>query len=52
MDAIVDAAASAGGKPGQRAPIDMGWLYNRSFEYPDGHMSEAVWLDIKAATGI
>ncbi|HPI94331.1 MAG TPA: lactoylglutathione lyase [Deltaproteobacteria bacterium] len=49
VDAIVKAAAEAGGKAGTRAPIDMGWLYNRSFEDPDGHMFEAVWLDMKGA---
>ncbi len=47
VDAMVEAAAKAGGKAGTRAPIDMGWLYNRSFEDPDGHMFEAVWLDMK-----
>lgn len=40
--AIVKAAAEAGGKAGTRAPIDMGWLYNCTFEDPDGHMFEAV----------
>ncbi|WP_299425799.1 VOC family protein [uncultured Meiothermus sp.] len=49
VDSIVQAAAEAGGKAGTRAPIDMGWLYNRSFEDPDGHMFEAVWLDMKRA---
>jgi predicted lactoylglutathione lyase len=46
VDAIVKAATEAGGKAGTRAPIDMGWLYNRSFEDPDGHMLEALWLDM------
>jgi uncharacterized protein len=49
VDALVETAAKAGGKAGTRAPIDMGWLYNRSFEDPDGHMFEAVWLDTKGA---
>ena len=49
VDAIVKVAADAGGKAGTRAPIDMGWLYNRSFEDPDGHMFEVVWLDVKDA---
>lgn len=46
VDAIVKAATEAGGKAGTRAPIDLGWLYNRSFEDPDGHMFEALWLDM------
>lgn len=49
VDTIVKAAAAAGGKAGTRAPIDMGWLYNCSFEDPDGYMFEAVWLDPKGA---
>ena len=49
VDEIVKAAAEAGGMAGTRAPIDMGWLYNRSFEDPDGHMFEAVWLDRRGA---
>ena len=47
VDAMVNAAAAAGGKAGTRDPIDMGWLYNRSFEDPDGHMFEALWLDMQ-----
>ncbi len=49
VDAVVNAAAEAGGKAGTRDPIDMGWLYNRSFEDPDGHMFEALWLDMQGS---
>ena len=49
VDAVVNAAAEAGGKTGTRAPIDMGWLYNRSFEDLDGHMFEALWLDMQGS---
>lgn len=52
VDSLVEAALTAGGKAGTRVPIDMGWLYNRSFEDPDGHMFEAVWLDAKGAGGM
>ena len=48
VDAVVNAAANAGGKAGTRAPIDMGWLYNLAFEDPDGHMFEALWLDTQS----
>ena len=48
VDAVVAAAAAHGGKPDVRAPIDMGWLYNRAFEDPDGHVFEAYWIDPKA----
>ena len=50
VDAMVDAAASAGGiaDPGPRQ--DMGGLmYGRSFEDPDGHHWEPMWMDASAA---
>ena len=50
VDAIVEAATAAGGKADPRAPTDMGWLYNRAFEDPDGHMFEAVWVDMAAVS--
>ncbi len=49
VDAMVDAAAATGGKADIRAPLDMGWLYNRAFEDPDGHVFEAVSADMSAA---
>ena len=52
VDNIVEAAAKHGGKAGERDPIDLGWLYNRSFEDPDGHMFEAVWLDPAGAASM
>ena len=50
VDAITKAAAAAGGKADVRARMDMGWLYNRAFEDPDGHVFEAVWMDVAAAS--
>lgn len=49
VDAIVAAAATAGGKADIREPQDMGWLYTRAFEDPDGHMFEAISADMAAA---
>lgn len=49
VDAIAEAAA-AGGKADPRERMDMGWLYNRAFEDPDGHVFEAVWADMSAAS--
>ena len=49
VDAVLKAAAAHGGKADVRPPIDMGWLYNRAFEDPDGHVFEAYWLDPKAS---
>ena len=48
VDAVLKAAAANGGKADVRAPIDLGWLYNRAFEDPDGHVFEAYWIDPKA----
>ena len=45
---VKDLAAAHGGKADVHAPIDMGWLYNRAFEDPDGNALEAYWLDPKA----
>lgn len=46
VDAMIDAAAAAGGRADIREPQDMGFMYLRTFEDPDGHVFEAVWLDI------
>jgi predicted lactoylglutathione lyase len=49
VNAIADAAASAGGRADVREAIDLGWLFNRAFADPDGHVFEAVWMDGRAA---
>jgi uncharacterized protein len=49
VDAITEAAAAAGGKADVRQSMDMGWLYNRAFGDPNGHVFEAVWMDVAAA---
>jgi len=50
VDAMVDAAVSAGGKADPGPKQDMGRLmYGRSFEDPDGHHWEPMWMDAKAA---
>ena len=48
VDAIADAAAKSGGKADIRPAMDMGFMYNRAFEDPDGHVFEAVWMDMSA----
>lgn len=45
VDAIVEAAASAGGAADPRAVQDHGWLYNRTVEDADGNILEIVWLN-------
>jgi uncharacterized protein len=50
VDTFVDAAAAAGGRADVRGRMDLGWLYNRAVEDPDGHVLEAVWMDGSAMT--
>ncbi len=50
VDAMVEAARSAGGKADPGPKQDMGgMMYGRSFEDPDGHHWEPMWMDAKAA---
>ena len=51
VDTIVAAAARAGGKGDANPPQDHGFMYQRSFEDPDGHAWEPVWMDPKVAAG-
>jgi predicted lactoylglutathione lyase len=46
VDKLVDAAVSNGGKadPGPRQEMG-GMMYSRSFEDPDGHHWEPMWMD-------
>ena len=48
VDAITAKALAAGGRePRQRQ--DYGFMYGRSFEDPDGHIWEPMWMDMAAA---
>jgi predicted lactoylglutathione lyase len=49
VDAITEAAAAAGGRADIRERLDLGFMYNRAFEDPDGHVFEAVYMDVDAA---
>lgn len=49
VDAIVEAAGAAGGKADVREKQDMGFMYGRSFEDPDGHIFEPMFMDMTAA---
>ena len=49
VDRITEAAASAGGAADVAPKQEMGVMYGRSFEDPDGHHWEIVWMDAKAA---
>ena len=49
VDAMVSKAASAGGKADPAPKQDYGFMYGRSFEDPDGHHWEVMWMDMEAA---
>ena len=50
VDATIEKAGAAGGIADPGPSQDMGgMMYERSFEDPDGHHWEVVWMDPKAA---
>ena len=50
VDRFVEAAASNGGKADPGPKQDMGgMMYGRSFEDPDGHIWEVMWMAAEAA---
>ncbi|WP_328750864.1 VOC family protein [Streptomyces sp. NBC_00285] len=44
VDELVDKALAVGGTP-SGATQDHGFMYGRSFDDPDGHTWEVVWMD-------
>lgn len=44
VDEFADKALATGGSPAKE-PMDMGFMYGRSFRDPDGHHWEIVWMD-------
>ncbi|RYE02625.1 MAG: lactoylglutathione lyase [Sphingomonadales bacterium] len=49
VDAIVERAAAAGGRADVRPAQDLGFMYSRAFEDPDGHIFESMHIDMQAA---
>ena len=49
VSARVTKAAGPGGKADPTPTQDYGFMYGRSFEVPDGHIWEVMWMDVKAA---
>ena len=45
VDTITEAAAQAGGKADPNPVQEYGVMYGRSFEDPDGHIWEPMWMD-------
>jgi predicted lactoylglutathione lyase len=50
VDDVVGKAKSAGGAADPSPAQDYGFMYGRSFEDPDGHIWEAMWMDVAAVT--
>jgi uncharacterized protein len=44
VDELADKALAAGGTPAND-PLDMGFMFGRSFHDPDGHLWEVIWMD-------
>lgn len=47
VDEFADKALEAGGSPAND-PMDMGFMYGRSFQDLDGHSWEVIWMDPSA----
>ena len=48
VEAIVGKATAAGGRADPTPTQDMGFMFGRSFEDPDGHIWENVFMDMAA----
>jgi uncharacterized protein len=48
VDQLADTALANGATPA-KPPMDMGFMYVRSFHDPDGHHWEVAWRDMEAA---
>lgn len=49
VDRMNEAAAANGGTADINPKQDYGWMYNRNLADPDGHVWEAMWMDMAAA---
>jgi predicted lactoylglutathione lyase len=49
VDDMINRANAAGGTIDVGPVQDYGFMYGRSFEDPDGHIWEVMWMDVEAA---
>jgi uncharacterized protein len=49
VDSIVETAQKQGGASDPTQPQNLGFMYSRSFEDPDGHIWETTWMNPEAA---
>jgi predicted lactoylglutathione lyase len=45
VDRFADRALAAGGSPANE-PVELDFMYGRSFQDPDGHQWEIIWMDM------
>ena len=50
VSAMVDRAVAGGGTADPTPTQDYGFMYGRSFDDPDGHIWEVMWMDMAAAS--
>ena len=50
VDEFTDKALASGGQPAND-PIEMDFMYGRSFYDPDGHLWEVMWMDTSRLEG-
>ena len=50
VDDMIRKAEAAGGGADPCPKQDYGFMYGRSFEDPDGHIWEVMWMDVAAAS--
>ena len=50
VDDMVGRASATGGRADPSPKQDHGFMYGRSFEDPDGHIWEVMWMDVEAAS--
>jgi predicted lactoylglutathione lyase len=48
VSSLVDRASGSGGKADPTPVQDYGFMFGRSFEDPDGHIWEVMWMDPNA----
>lgn len=48
VSVLVEKAVASGGKPDPLPTQDFGFMFGRSFEDPDGHIWETMWMDMAA----
>ncbi|MEO5917833.1 MAG: VOC family protein [Luteolibacter sp.] len=48
VDAMNQSAAETGGTADINPAQDLGFMYNRNLADPDGHVWEAMWMDLSA----